>query len=139
MTDVGTTSPISTYGQLLRNRPFVLLTTGQTISVAGDMFFNLAIVWVVYTQSASALQTAFIQVIWQFSAVVVGPVAGVLTDRWNRKSIMVVTNLLAGVVVGGVAAVMSAGGPLSPGVVFCSILLLNGLSTFLAPARAAVL
>lgn len=129
----------SIYGRLLRNTSLLWLWSGETVSAFGDTFFLLAVTWVVYTQSGSILQTAIIQVIWHLDRIIFSPLAGVLADRWKRKYIMVVTNLLAALVVGGLAAVFSRQGVLSPAAVFVTVFLLNSLTTFYAPASLAVI
>src|SRR5262245_12775582 len=128
----------SAYVRLFRNHTFLLLWSGQTISSLGDPFFNLAVMWVVYTQSGSAFQTAFIQVISHLSKVLFGPFAGALADRWDRKHIIVITNTLAAVVVGAVTAVISVCG-LSPAVAFAAVFLLNTLTTFSSPAQFSIM
>lgn len=127
------------YGDLFRNRTFVLLWIGQTVSAFGDAFFNLAVVWIVYTQSGSVLQTALVQVVWQLPDILVGPFAGVWADRFDRKRIMVVTNLCAALVVGVVAAGMAAQSTLPLALVLVAIFCLNSLTAFLKPARFAVM
>ncbi len=129
----------SVYYRLFRNRAFTLVWSGQTISFIGDAFFALAVMWVVYAQSGSALLTAGIQIVWQLSSALVNPLAGVFVDRWDRKRTMVVTNLLAAAVVGGLAALIPAHGRFSPLLVFAAIFLLNSLSAFMNPARYAIL
>ena len=86
--------------RLFRNRSFVLLWSGQSASVFGDAFFNLAVMWVVWTETQSTLQTAIVQAVWHIPDVLFAPVAGVLADRWDRKAIMVTTNVAAAAVVG---------------------------------------
>src|SRR5438067_13515395 len=97
---------MSVYLRVLRNRTLLLLWSGQSVSMIGDTFFNLAIMWVIYTQSGSALQTSLIQVVWHLDSIIFGPLAGIFADRWDRKRIMVVANLLSAVVVGALAAVL---------------------------------
>ena len=92
----------SDHSRLFHNRAFVLLWSGQTGSVFGDAFFNLAVMWLVWAETQSTLQTAIIQAIWHLPDVLFAPLAGVLADRWDRKSIMVTTSVAAAAVVGAV-------------------------------------
>ncbi len=39
----------STYHRLFRNRALMALWAGESVSICGDAFFNLAVMWVVYT------------------------------------------------------------------------------------------
>jgi len=129
----------SLYLRVLRNRTVLVLWSGQSISTLGDTFFNLAIMWIVYTQSGSALQTSLIQVVWQLDRIIIGPVAGLLADRADRKRILVVANLLAAGVVGALATLMAERGQAPSAAVFLAVFLLNGLNTVAGPARAALL
>ncbi len=125
--------------RLFRYNSFTLLWSGQTVSVFGDAFFNLAVMWVVWSETQSTLQTAIIQAVWHIPDVLFGPLAGVLADRWNRKAIMVTTNVGAAVVVGAVALIVVSIGHLPPYVAFLAIFKLNALTAFMNPARAAVM
>ena len=125
--------------RLFRNPSFVLLWSGQTVSIFGDAFFNLAVMWVVWSETQSTLQTAIIQAIWHLPDVLFAPLAGVLADRWDRKAIMVTTSLAAAAVVGAVALLVMLIGHLPPIVAFVAIFKLNSLTTFMNPARASVM
>ncbi len=127
------------YRRLFRNRSFALLWSGQTVSYFGDAFFNLAVMWVVWSETQSTLQTAVVQAIWHLPDVLFAPLAGVFADRWNRKAIMVATSLGAAAVVGAVALIVVVAGHLPPVVAFVAIFKLNGLTTFMQPARASVM
>ena len=39
----------SVYLRVLRNRTVLLLWSGQSVSIVGGTFFNLAVMWVIYT------------------------------------------------------------------------------------------
>ncbi len=125
--------------RLFRNPSFMLLWSGQSGSYFGDAFFNLAVMWVVWSETQSTLMTAIIQAVWHLPDVIFAPVAGALADRWNRKAIMVVTNLAAAGVVGAVAVVIVVVGYLPPVIAFVAVFKLNGLTTFMNPARASVM
>ncbi len=117
----------------------MLLWSGQTASYFGDAFFNLAVMWVVWSETQSTLQTAIIQAVWHIPDIIFAPLAGVLADRWDRKAIMVTTNVGAAAVVGAVALVVVLVGHLPPAIAFVAIFKLNGLTTFMNPARASVM
>lgn len=124
--------------RVMRNPKLLWLWIGETISIVGDEFFNLTVVWVVYTASGSTLQTALVQVIWHLSDVLLAPVAGVFADRWSRRGILVAANLSAAAVVGVVAAV-AARGAISVPLALVAVFLLNCATTFVHPARTSML
>ena len=125
--------------RLFRNPSFVLLWSGQSVSYFGDAFFNLAVMWVVWSETQSTLQTAIIQAVWHIPDVIFAPLAGVLADRWDCKAIMVTTNVAAAAVVGAVVLIVVVVGHLPPVVAFVAIFKLNGLTTFMNPARASIM
>lgn len=125
--------------QLLHNRAFALLWSGRTISYLGDTFFNLTIAWVVYSMSGSVLQTAIIQVVWHLPNLLFGPLAGVLADRWDRKRIMVLTNVLAALIVGVIAVLMFVQDTVSPVSIFVALFVLNSVTMFFGPANFSIM
>lgn len=127
------------YRSILTNRTLILLWSGGTISTIGDAFFNLAVMWVIYTSSHSFLQTSFVQVIWQLDRIIFGTIAGVFADRWNRKRIMVIVNILQALIAGALAVQIDVSGHVSRIAVFSTVFLLNTLNTFFFPSSNAVM
>jgi DHA3 family macrolide efflux protein-like MFS transporter len=92
---VGTT----TYGRILRNRSFVALWLGQTISFIGDYFYWLAIPIMVEKLTGSALQVGLSVIASALPMLLLGPVAGVFVDRWDRRRTMVIADIVRGLLV----------------------------------------
>lgn len=133
----GSQGPV--YIRLLRNRSFMLLWSGNTISGIGDTFFSIAVMWAIYSTSHSMLQTSFIQVVGQLDRILFGTIAGIFADRWDRKKIMISVNILSALILGALAAWMGMSGHLSTAAIYAAIFLLNVLSTFFQPASAAMM
>jgi DHA3 family macrolide efflux protein-like MFS transporter len=87
------------YGRLFRNRNFVALWIGQTVSFVGDYFYFLAIPIMVERLTGSALAVGLSVIANALPMLLLGPVAGVFVDRWDRKRTMIVADLLRGVLV----------------------------------------
>jgi DHA3 family macrolide efflux protein-like MFS transporter len=87
------------YGRLFGNRSFVALWLGQTVSFIGDYFYWLAIPIMVERLTGSALQVGLSVIASALPMLLLGPVAGVFVDRWNRKRTMLVSDLLRGLLV----------------------------------------
>lgn len=79
---------------LLRNRNFVLLWLGQIISFVGDYFQWLAIPIMVERLTGSTLMVGLSVIFSAIPMLLLGPVAGVFVDRWDRKWTMIVSDLL---------------------------------------------
>ena len=65
--------------RLFGNRAFVKLGVGRSASVFGDAFFNLAVLWVIWSETQSTLQTAIIQAVWHIPDILFEPLAGVFS------------------------------------------------------------
>src|SRR4051812_36703625 len=76
----------------LRHRNFVLLWAGGLISMAGDWMLYIALPIYVYQLTNSTLATSLMFIAETVPRIVLGSVAGVFVDRWERKRTMVITN-----------------------------------------------
>jgi MFS family permease len=79
---------------VLRNRDFGLLWVSGLVSVAGDWILYAALPFYVYERTGSTIATAGMIVAELAPAVLLGSVAGVFVDRWERKRVLVASNLL---------------------------------------------
>ena len=94
------------YLALLRgNRNFRLLYIGQTVSQLGDWFNTVAVYSVLLELTGSATSVAWMLIVQMAPIGVVGPLAGVVVDRMNRRRIMMAADILRGVVILGLLLV----------------------------------
>lgn len=78
----------------LRNRSFACLWLGGLISVAGDWVLMVGLPIYVYVLTRSVLLTSFMLLASAIPNVLLGSLAGVFVDRWNRKRTLIGANLL---------------------------------------------
>ncbi|HET7035065.1 MAG TPA: MFS transporter [Thermomicrobiaceae bacterium] len=84
---------------VLRQRDFFLLWLGGLISLLGDRAMRVALPVYVYQQTGSTLATAAMAASYYLPAVLLGSLAGVFTDRWDRRRVMIGANFIqAGVI-----------------------------------------
>jgi len=96
------------YIDLVRdNRNFRLLWLSQVISNFGDWFGILAIYALIQTYSGSEFLLGLIIVVKMLSLAFFSPIAGYITDRFNRKRLMVWCDLSRGVIVLGFLLIIS--------------------------------
>jgi MFS family permease len=73
-------------------RTFILIWFGQFISVIGSGITSFALgVWI-YQRSGSVTQFAFISLFTALPTTLISPLAGTLTDRWDRRSCMILSD-----------------------------------------------
>jgi MFS family permease len=124
------------YGRLFRDRSFVALWLGQTISFVGDYFYWLAIPIMVERLTGSALQVGISVIASTLPFLFLGPVAGVFVDRWDRKRTMIVSDVLRGVLV---LACLHVQTPDQVWIYYAIAFLMSCISRFFFPAQNAVL
>ena len=121
---------------VLRRRDFALLWTGGLVSVAGDWVLNAALPFFVYEETGSTVATAGMIVARLAPSVLLGSVAGVFVDRWNRKRVLVWANLLQAAIVALLVLVPGEG---LLWVVFAVAAAQSVVSSFSSPAESALL
>lgn len=93
----------------LRSRNYRLYFGGQGISLIGTWMQATAMSWLVYRLTDSAFLLGAVAFISQIPTVVFGPLAGVLADRWDRRRILLMTQLLAMIQAFALAALILTG------------------------------
>ena len=120
---------------VLRRRDFSLLWLAGLVSVAGDWVLMTALPFFVYVETGSTLATAGMTVAELAPAIVLTSPAGVFVDRWDRKQVLVVTNVLQAATVA--ALLMVGEGQLW--VVYVVAAAQSSVAAFAGPAESALL
>lgn len=122
---------------VLRHRDFALLWWGGLVSVAGDFMLLAVLPYVVYVRTGSTIATAGMTVAELLPGIVLGSAAGVLVDRWDRRRVLLVVNLLQAVVVLALLILLASPGMLA--VVYVVAAVQSALSAFALPAENSLL
>jgi MFS family permease len=119
-----------------QNRKFRLLWAGQIVSLLGDWFDLIASASLiaVLTRSGGAVGGLF--VVRMLAPFVISPVAGVAADRYNRKRLLIVTDVTRGLTVLGFLLVRHPG---DVWLVYTLTAVQMGMSGFFFPTRNAIL
>jgi MFS family permease len=83
-------------GRALRHRNYRLFFAGQGVSLVGTWLTKFAIAWMAYKLTGSAFMLGLVAFASNAPTSLFSPLAGVLVDRWNRRRVIVVTQVLAG-------------------------------------------
>ncbi|HEX7737611.1 MAG TPA: MFS transporter [Ktedonobacteraceae bacterium] len=85
----GVTRVAAPGARLWRNRNFNVFWAGQTLSVLGDAFAAIAIPLLVLQATGSVALMGLVTAVFGLSQVVMGPFAGWLADRLDRRRVMI--------------------------------------------------
>jgi len=121
---------------LRQNHNYRYTWIGQVVSEIGDYFNNIAVFALVMEMSGSGLVVSGVMLSRAIPAVLAGPVAGVLLDRLDRKSVMIVSDLVRAAV--ALAFVFTIRQP-RPWLLYLLSAALMFASPFFTSGRAAIL
>ncbi len=79
----------------LSSRNYRLFFSGQTVSLVGTWITRIATSWMVYRLTGSAFMLGLVAFSSQIPTLILTPFSGVLIDRWNRHTVLVVTQVLS--------------------------------------------
>ena len=79
----------------LRHRNYRLFFGGQSLSLAGTWITRIATSWLVYRITGSALILGIVGFCGQIPTLFLAPVAGVFVDRWDRRRVLLATQILS--------------------------------------------
>jgi len=79
---------------VLRQRDYGLLWFGGFISMLGDFVLFVAVPYEIYRRTGSTVAMAGMSLAFLLPNILLGSVAGVYVDRWDRRRLMIVINLL---------------------------------------------
>jgi MFS family permease len=94
----------------LRLRDFRLLWTGMTVSLLGDGVFLVAIAWQVYQLSNAPTALSVVGIAMSVPHVVLLLLGGVVSDRFDRRKVMVFADLIRGVAIAVLGFLSVTGG-----------------------------
>ncbi len=101
---------------------FFTIWTGQAFSLFGSMLVQFALVWWLTQTTGSATVLALATLVALLPQVFLGPFAGALVDRWNRRMVMIVADSILALTMVGLAA-LAAMGAMRVGHVFAVMLI----------------
>jgi DHA3 family macrolide efflux protein-like MFS transporter len=116
--------------------PFLVLWSGQALSLLGSMAVQFALIWWLTRETGSAAVVATAALLGLLPTVALGPVIGVLVDRWDRKRIMLAADGLVALASLALAYFYLAGAASTE--IVLAIVFLRGLGgAFHSPAMVA--
>lgn len=87
----------------------MVVFAGQAFSLFGSRLVQFALVWWITETTGLASTLAFASIVAMLPQVLLGPFAGALVDRWNRKTVMMVSDSFIALVVVALAFLYGTG------------------------------
>jgi len=119
----------------MRHRNYALLWIGQAISQVGDRFHWVAISLWVFSVTGSALSVSYAIVALMVGPAVVGIFAGAIVDRFDRRKILIYSDLARAALVFAIPGLMEQG----LNWVYLDLFLVSAASAFFRPAMFAAI
>jgi MFS family permease len=118
-------------------RDFALLWTGMTVSLFGDGVFFVAIAWQVYELSNAPTALSVVGIAWTLPMVAFLLVGGVVSDRFDRRRVMIVSDVFRFLAVGAIG-ILGLTGDLSLPLLLGLVAVYGAADALFPPAFGAI-
>lgn len=130
-------SVIAAYRRVLGNPALARLLFGEFVSSVGDWLYLVALLVVVYAEANDAVALGIIGAARVLPYVVLSVPAGIAADRYDRRLILIATDIARGLIMVLIAGAVLAGAPVL--VIVGLAILATCFSAFFSPAIGAFL
>lgn len=122
----------------LKNKNFFFLWLAQIISQFGDRINQMALIALIaYRAPGSALGLAKVLSFTIAPVFIIGPLAGVYVDRWDRRTTLFICDFLRGLLVLTIPFVFMKQASMVP--IYLVVFLVFSLSRFYVPAKLSII
>jgi len=123
------------WGVLARHRDYRFLLAAGLVSMAGDWVLSVGLVYYVYAVTGSTVASAMMLLAAFLPQMLLGSVAGVFVDRWDRRRTMIGANLLMAL---GLLPLLGFDGAGRVWIAYVVVLFVGAAEQFVIPAEAAL-
>lgn len=123
--------------QPLAHRDFALLAAAAAISLLGDGFFTVALAWQVYEISNLPTALSLVGAAWTLPVVIFILLGGVLSDRYDRRRLMIGADVVRALAIGAMG-VLSLSGAIELWHIIVLIAFVGLGDAFFNPASTAI-
>jgi MFS family permease len=120
---------------VFRRRDFRLLWSAQLVSTIGTALADLAAGILVFRATGSALSVGLMFMATAIPTLVVGLIAGVFVDRYDRRKIMVIADLTRAAIVAAIPFLIG----INIALLYIAVAAVSAISQFFNPANDALL
>lgn len=124
------------FAKLFRHPHLLRLWVGQVLSAVGDQLYSIAVIWISVKSAGPA--AGFVAAAGSIAGLCLGLLGGVYADRWNRRSTMIVVDILRALTVFSLALAGQVA-PVEMWQLGLSAAVINALDSLFNPALQASL
>lgn len=125
--------------KILKKKDFSLLIFGEMISLIGTQLQDFALALYVLKMTGSALKFASVMAIALLPQLLLGPMAGVLVDWFDRKKIVIILNIINGVVISILTIIFYFTGGLKLSYIYVAVILMAINQMMFTPAVGTII
>lgn len=123
---------------LLKDKNFSFLWVSQIISNFGDRLNQMALIGLIYARTpGSTIELAKLLSFTVIPVFIVGPIAGIYVDRWNRKYTMITCDLLRGLLVLFIPFVVTYSRTMLP--IYILVFIIFSVTRFFLPSKLSII
>ncbi|RLQ96257.1 MFS transporter [Falsibacillus albus] len=120
-----------------RNKNFLLLWAGNSVSVLGSRFYMIAVMWYIIQETGSSMALGISVLCFTIPSVLLMPIGGVLADRNMKKQLMAGTDFINGILMMIISCLIYSHSLLF--FVYTTIVISSSVSAFFSPANSAAI
>jgi len=125
--------------KLLKNKDFFLLIWGKFVSMIGNNFQSFALSLYVLKTTGSGTKFASVMAVSLIPQILLGPIAGVFVDRYDRKKIIVALDMISGLTVAVMGFIYFFNKSLTLNFIYIFVIILAVISVIFNPAVGSVI
>ena len=124
--------------ELLKDKNFFLLWFAQIVSNFGDRLNQMALIGLIYLRTpGSTIELAKLLSFTILPVFIIGPIAGIYVDRWNRKATMIACDIIRGVLVLLIPLIIKYSTSMVP--IYIVVFIIFSITRFFLPSRLSII
>ncbi len=124
--------------ELLKDKNFFLLWFAQIVSNFGDRLDQMALIGLIYIRTpGSTVELAKLLSFTIIPVFIIGPIAGIYVDRWNRKATMIACDIVRGALVLLIPLIIRYSTSMVP--VYIIVFIIFSVTRFFVPSKLSII
>ena len=124
--------------ELLKDKNFFLLWFAQIVSNFGDRLNQMALIGLIYLRTpGSTIELAKLLSFTILPVFIIGPIAGIYVDRWNRRATMIACDIIRGLLVLLIPLIIKYSTSMVP--IYIVVFIIFSVTRFFVPSKLSII